>query len=148
MSTPPNSASAAVLMPSMVSCLEMSPSCTIASAPSSRASFAVVSASSRLECALTTTFAPRPANSRMMARPMLRPDPVTNAVLPLRSCSTAVPSDDVLFGQASDLGRRQAEQFAVDVFVVLAVHGRAAIGASADVCRRPVQLHRYLGQRP
>ena len=40
-----------------------------------------------------------------------------------------------LVGQLLDLGRRHAEQLAIDVLVVLAVAGRAAVDAPADVGR-------------
>src|SRR5262245_53632806 len=53
-----------------------------------------------------------------------------------------------LVGQPFDLGRRHAKQLTIDVLVVLAVAGRAAVDAPAGVGRALRQLRRYLGDRP
>src|SRR5437868_3600975 len=50
--------------------------------PRSRASRATSSASAWLERALTTTCAPSPASFNTVARPILRPEPVTRATFP------------------------------------------------------------------
>src|SRR4029077_10375233 len=54
----------------------------IALTPCSRASPATLSASPWLLRALTTTCAPSPASFSTVARPILRPDPVTKATFP------------------------------------------------------------------
>src|SRR5271165_1110370 len=54
----------------------------IALTPKPRASRTTASASSWLERALTTTCAPSRASFSTVARPILRPDPVTSATFP------------------------------------------------------------------
>src|SRR5437763_6847341 len=60
----------------------------------------------------------------------------------------AAALEHALVSQLFDLGRRHAEQLTIDVLVVLAVAGRAAVDAPAGVGRALRQLHRYLGDRP
>src|SRR5262245_38722090 len=57
-------------------------------------------------------------------------------------------SDHSFFGQRFDFLRRHAQQLAVDVLVVLAVAGGAAVEASADVGGALAQLDRDRGDRP
>src|SRR5262245_613252 len=61
-----------------------SPSKAIARTPQARASAATASAAGALARVLTATSQPRAASSSAMARPMLRPPPVTSATRPLR----------------------------------------------------------------
>ena len=59
-------------------------------APRACASCSTPRASASLVRLLMITFAPRAANSRMIARPMLRPEPVTRIVLPVKSRSLSI----------------------------------------------------------
>ena len=56
--------------------------------------------------------------------------------------------DHSLVGQRFDLVGRHPEKLSVYVVVVLAVAGRAAVDASADVGRALAHLDGQLGQRP
>src|ERR1700758_2113795 len=82
MSTRPNSDSALAASVSTSAFLPTSASTGTALTPRSRASRATASASCRLERALTTTCAPSRASFSTVARPILRPDPVTSATFP------------------------------------------------------------------
>src|SRR5262249_34337869 len=82
MSTRPNSDSALAASASTSAFLPTSASIGTALTPRSRASRATASASCRLERALTTICAPSPASFSTVARPILRPDPVTSATFP------------------------------------------------------------------
>ena len=89
----------------------------MARTPSSRASVATDSASSTLDRALTTTSAPWRANSSTVARPILRPEPVTSATLPLRDL---VSTDTVVYVLCS----------------ILSVHDVEVGPSSMAVCRK------------
>src|SRR6266851_4862803 len=82
MSTRPNSASAFWASASTSSFLPTSARTGSALTPRSRASRATDSASCWLARALTTTCAPSPASCSTVARPILRPEPVTSATFP------------------------------------------------------------------
>src|SRR5262249_15429808 len=82
MSTRPNSDSALAARASTSAFLPTSASTGTALTPRSRASCATASASCRFERALTTTCAPSRASFSTVARPILRPDPVTSATFP------------------------------------------------------------------
>ena len=66
--------------------------------PSASASAATCRASAALDRELTTTLAPRAANSSTIALPRLRPEPVTSRVFP------AIPNSSVMMRDASFLG--------------------------------------------
>src|SRR5580704_8152543 len=82
MSTRPNSDSAREAIASTWSRLATSVTTASALTPRSRASRATDSASCWFERALTTTCAPSPASFSTVARPILRPEPVTSATFP------------------------------------------------------------------
>src|SRR5437763_8222716 len=82
MSTRPNSPSAFAAIASTSSFLPTSAMIGSALTPRSCASRATAFASCSFERALTTTYAPSWASFNTVARPILRPDPVTRATLP------------------------------------------------------------------
>src|SRR5687767_12549301 len=82
MSTWPNSLSAFAAIASTWSFRAMSAMTASAFTPSARASRTTESASASFERALTTTWAPSAASFNTVARPMLRPEPVTRAIFP------------------------------------------------------------------
>src|SRR5712691_11014516 len=90
MSTRPKVASARRCISSTVVSSPAAPMTTRVFAPKAWASCSTLRASASLVRLLMITFAPRAANSRMMARPMFRPEPVTRIVLPVKSRSLSI----------------------------------------------------------
>jgi hypothetical protein len=105
MSTRPNSDNALAASASTSAFLPTSARMGTALTLRSLASRATASVSCWLARAFTTTCAPSPANFRTVARPILRPDPVTSATFP--SSFAHAPSPRQLFEAepASRVGR-------------------------------------------
>src|SRR5262249_13530476 len=90
MSTRPKVSAARRCISSTVLSSPAVPMTTRVLAPRAWASCSTPRASASLVRLLMITLAPRAANSRMMARPMFRPEPVTSIVLPVKSRSLSI----------------------------------------------------------
>src|SRR5262249_46675016 len=98
---------------SMAAASATSPSTASAAPPCASISLATASASAALLRVLTTTAAPPAASSSAMARPILRPAPVTIATRPSSSLlpfMRALPAEDVKIDGAVEHRARQLER--------------------------------------